>query len=563
MDCCHNTSMPEQERSSTVTLAAILDGTGNAHLKDALADELLTYWASLTRLELLAHLKEIGVTKLIERQAIANAFARAQRGLAPEWKVPEYKAHAAVISHLPPSRTSSSEKAADAHSKCESVEMANDWFMFDTAGEQSSWYNVPARKLVHNTLREPPLEDQSWRARLLSDDATFVKKDGLVRFEEKAPPSSPALPVQMPWADAAPPPTSAPTLLSVFGECGDSQCGCYRLKEPRNRSRFRNLVVERTVAQLGADITPPPTTPHNLRCHDAVEQASDAAPTADTAAFASTSAAPASDEGASATGSAPAATDAPPNAADDARHEQPGIASPPPSASPPALAAVRYASVGCGNLLSDVEILSGFAERGLRIELIMLADPYYGTGLDVNDKGGLFRTLAKLFAPVRVVAFRSLHDLRHAAAKEPEVYGRCTTFAQIDANSIGALEVKALAALLLVPGGQYFQLSNNGSAGASRTCWRRKPDEPRAYSLTPNSSDVAWAKLMDVVAPAANEGFTSPLGVRESAESRARPLVLRNPPMISGFHGNDWQHRSEDRTWEQSRSQLDAALNVL
>lgn len=35
---------------------------------------------------------------------------------------------------------------------------------------------------------------------------------------------------------------------SDLGECGDSNCGCYRLRRPASRRRFRELVVQRTLA---------------------------------------------------------------------------------------------------------------------------------------------------------------------------------------------------------------------------------------------------------------------------------------------------------------------------
>ena len=45
--------------------------------------------------------------------------------------------------------------------------------------------------------------------------------------------------------------TEASSPLRYFGECADSSCGCYRLREPRVRGRFRNAIVARTNRQLG------------------------------------------------------------------------------------------------------------------------------------------------------------------------------------------------------------------------------------------------------------------------------------------------------------------------
>ena len=69
---------------------------------------------------------------------------------------------------------------------------------------------------------------------LLSAEAEHEERGGLVRF--KVPPTPAAAPVAH-WTEA-------------FGECGDRGCGCYRLREPRVRARFRNYVVNRTVEQL-------------------------------------------------------------------------------------------------------------------------------------------------------------------------------------------------------------------------------------------------------------------------------------------------------------------------
>lgn len=38
-----------------------------------------------------------------------------------------------------------------------------------------------------------------------------------------------------------------------FGECGDTSCGCYRLKQPSGRKRFRSLVAQRTDEAIRAD----------------------------------------------------------------------------------------------------------------------------------------------------------------------------------------------------------------------------------------------------------------------------------------------------------------------
>ena len=42
---------------------------------------------------------------------------------------------------------------------------------------------------------------------------------------------------------------------SALGECGDTSCGCYRLKGPEGRRRFRRLVAQRTEEALRASAT--------------------------------------------------------------------------------------------------------------------------------------------------------------------------------------------------------------------------------------------------------------------------------------------------------------------
>ena len=182
-----------------LSLSALLAGTALDHLSTTLAEEDLGEWAMLPRVKLLARLKHLGVSAIAERQALANAFARSQRGLAPEWKPPaektERRASACAAPAPPPPPT-----------------MPVGTPVFDSDELPGS---APTTSL------------EELRRQLLAATTTHEVVGGQVRLAVEA--SSP---------------------LRVFGECADASCGCYRLKEPRVRARFRNLVVARTAAQL-------------------------------------------------------------------------------------------------------------------------------------------------------------------------------------------------------------------------------------------------------------------------------------------------------------------------
>ena len=65
--------------ASTASVAGLLDTLSLAHLHGALDSESLESWKALSRVQLLAHLKMLGVAKLSDRQAVANGFSKAQR----------------------------------------------------------------------------------------------------------------------------------------------------------------------------------------------------------------------------------------------------------------------------------------------------------------------------------------------------------------------------------------------------------------------------------------------------------------------------------------------------
>ena len=91
------------------------------------------------------------------------------------------------------------------------------------------------------------------------------------------------------------------------------------------------------------------------------------------------------------------------------------------------------------------------------------------------------------------------------------------------------------------------------------------PSASAAGSNVGRLGEPRLQRMVDV-ALQPDEGFTSPLGVCESAESRARPLFDRDTDegqrQALGA-GNHWQCRQHDKSAEQSVAELNAALNLL
>ena len=423
-----------------IDLPTVLEGTALTHLSSLLEGENLADWAKLSRVQLLQHLKELKVVRLIERQALANAFGRSQRGLAPDWKPPQPSA----ALQSPPSMSSPSASTPPKPP-------------------------LPPKPLFDSTELVVPMKAESedelhdLRRQLLSSTATYTVFGGYVRVV----------------ADAG---SSMDTWYSVFGECPDRGCGCQRIKEPRVRSRFRNLVVERTAAQLLRTAT---------------------------------------------------------------------------SAASP----VRYVSIGCGLLLTDVEILSGMVARGLTIEYVALVDPVYKSAASHNS---LFSHLTALLPTARVFAFSSLESLERQVHHDPQTHGHVTTYLKIDSNDVTPLRSKGLAARLLIEGGLSFELSNDGPCKAGRSCWRRS-DRPVA---SPDASDLIWGALLDPVALTSDEGCTSPLGECEPAESAMKPLyadadIGPHGPGGSTGPSTHWQSRASQQSLQASEAELHAVLNLL
>ena len=421
-----------------VSLVSLLEGTGLPHLSRTLEEETLATWAELSRLALLSRLKELGVARLIERQALANAFARSQRGLTPSWTPP-------VHSCSPAERAGSTQSKSPVPSP-----RPPGMPIFDETASSSGSMAAPdeaTRLLV--------------RRELLSATAVFEHRDGQVRLRPSSAASAPA--------------SAVATWVGSFGECPDSGCGCYRLGEPRVRGRFRNLVVSRLAEQY-------------------------------------------------------------------AQQQRP----------------VRYASIGCGSLLSDFEVLCGLRERKVVLEHICLVDTAYSSHSLAPDRK-LFRVLAAFFAPARVVAFSSIGQLKEAASREPASFGALTAVLQIDATGVPSIGAGGLAGRLLVPGGYHFELTNDGHR-KSTTKVKRQPLE--SAPLRAAATDYSYLEQLEALKAEASEGWESPLGIVESAESRERPLWADAGGGSSGGSGGGMSWAA-DKNANLDENAMNAALNLL
>jgi len=141
-----------------------------------------------------------------------------------------------------------------------------------------------------------------------------------------------------------------------------------------------------------------------------------------------------------------------------------------------ATSGVHYLSIGCGQMLSDLENLCALQDAGLTIES--------ATFVDSDAASSRFRTalaeLSAFLAPARVSAYDTISRL----AKDILNQRQPTAFNILihqDAASISRLESRSLASLALVEGGLAFRLCNRGMRSAATfDCWRRTPN-PHAH----------------------------------------------------------------------------------
>ena len=146
----------------TVTVQELVEGTQLPHLSSVLVDESLAKWTELARPALLQHLKQRGVQRLVERQALANAFARSQRGEKPDWKAPP------PTSTKPPMPSASSIASAGPP-KPQGPVFDSATFLLDATAAASSQMKAP-NDVVRKSIQRA----------LLSNSAEYEKRDGLV-----------------------------------------------------------------------------------------------------------------------------------------------------------------------------------------------------------------------------------------------------------------------------------------------------------------------------------------------------------------------------------------------
>jgi hypothetical protein len=395
-----------------------------------LSKEDATAWFRMDRFALLHHLFVLGLKDLLERQKVAAAFRRKCKEIGfsppPPPPPPPPPAPAYRAGNPPPPRSGMpySDEVNWVGPILESGPGTDD---SPVAADDVPTSDEALRIEVRRMLLTPEYAMQ------------FAHRDGYVKIHSKR--------------------ESFRHWTQDFGECADRKCGCYRLRVGSNvRTKFRNLVVKRTVEQFNeAQVA---------QFRDAlaeVEGPGGIAAASDRLRF------PSSEDtrGCGARG-------------------------------------VRYVSIGCGRLLTDFEILCGLQEKGLAIESIILCDTEYKpprekrsndvesddnrcddaimgrvlaasrgctcpAGADCSGKkkksaAGALKALGGFFSSARLSVFHSMTALQRAASKEPHVYGCATTFVHCDSSAIAT---KGLASQLLVEGGMWFYLGNGSSKAAS------------------------------------------------------------------------------------------------
>ena len=373
-----------------VDVGGLLAELALTHLADQLAGETASAWLQLDRLALLQRLKDKGVHALSERQRLANGIGRKRREMAlplvPSAQPLKRGAESLPSRSPPPPRPPPRRPTSPVFSS----DAATDRALRGAFAAPSDEARAHVRRMV------------------LSGAGGYELRDGYVRVKRFGSLSS-----VTEWT-------------SNLGECGDSNCGCYRLSESAAsrlaRPKFRNAVVTRTHAWF--------TQQQQQR------------------------------------------QGRPPEEDDDARQRG-------------GPEGIRYVSIGCGSLLTDFEILCGLQERGLPIEAVTLCDTVYGA----HAPNLAVQTLADFFWPARVAAFDSLSTLRHAAEEEPGRYGRASVFVHCDAADISKPQSHGLASLLLAPGAYWFQLSNSGRHSHSREGFQRRRDDATTTPARPSAAD--------------------------------------------------------------------------
>ena len=152
---------------------------------------------------------------------------------------------------------------------------------------------------------------------------------------------------------------------------------------------------------------------------------------------------------------------------------------------------VRYMTVGCGLLLTDLEVICALQAAGLTIESATFVD----AGVDTFRFHGALTELARFLAPARVVAYPSTNELAIAVLEGRE--SSAHVLVHCDAAKIGKLESRSLASQALVPRGLAFRLTNHGARKAATVdVWhRRAAESDEAAALTAAALERARSLL--------------------------------------------------------------------
>ena len=147
---------------------------------------------------------------------------------------------------------------------------------------------------------------------------------------------------------------------------------------------------------------------------------------------------------------------------------------------------IRYVSLGCGDALTDAQILSGLLEGGGILESVTLVDSRYGDHFP--EHAAALSQLASFFAPCECVAFHSLRLLLERAdpnlAVTPSVPHAAGAHVIIacDAGEAVSKGIRQTASTLLAEGGLAFVLMNGGKYGSTTRAWARTAASARGPS---------------------------------------------------------------------------------
>ena len=153
---------------------------------------------------------------------------------------------------------------------------------------------------------------------------------------------------------------------------------------------------------------------------------------------------------------------------------------------------VRYVTFGCGQLLTDAEILAALQRRGVTIASVVAVDaalitgccrPSWRAGVAVEQRGpppdrimAALDQLARLMAPTEVYGFCGLAPFIDACHAVPTQFGGADIVVRCDAVAINEHAARLASVCALRPGGRLCELANLGSHGSSAASTTRTVD---------------------------------------------------------------------------------------